>query len=185
MLNVRQPHPNPPGSPGPSTRFRVLLTEDRARPDEHWTRQLPALLRPMGVDACIASNGREALEIIQADPIHAAVIDLATPPDPQNSPSSVPANEGGLWLMQVIQRLPNPPPVVVVNSRSYSQRQVQRLLNQALTLGAFSVINRPVRIDALLATFQRLLERAYNNNWPPPPESPPESPPQTPPQTPT
>lgn len=167
MLNLRPPSPE---SDPRDARFRVLLTEDRARTDDHWTRQLPALLRPMGVDALIASTGQQALDLIQHDPIHAAIIDLATPKAAQTGNAQAAAG-GGIWLMQVLQRLPNRPPVVVVNSNSYSQRQVQRLLNQALELGAFSVVNRPVRLDALLATFQRLFERAYNNTWPnnPPP----------------
>jgi len=173
MLNARPPHPTPGPTPGPNDllgvvptgpRFRVLLTEDRARPDEHWTRQVPALLRPMGVEAHVASTGKQALEILHAGRVHAAVIDLNTPAP--NAAGNDPG-AGGLWLMQVIHRLPAKPPVVVVNSRSYSQRQVQRLLNQALDLGAFSVINWPVQLDTLLATFQRLLERAYNNAWPP------------------
>ncbi|MEM1356226.1 MAG: hypothetical protein AAGH88_15230, partial [Planctomycetota bacterium] len=62
-----------------SPRFRVLLTEDRARPDEHWTRQVPAILRPLGVEAHIASTGKQALDILSHSPVHAAVIDLNTP----------------------------------------------------------------------------------------------------------
>lgn len=182
MLNARPPQPDPAQQPGHNdpqgvvpagSRFRVLLTEDRARPDEHWTRQVPALLRPMGVEAHIASTGEQALDILQTGRVHAAVIDLNTPLPPNVSgglANTSGGGAGGLWLMQVIHRLPARPPVVVVNSRSYSQRQVQRLLNQALDLGAFSVINWPVQLDTLLATFQRLLERAYNNAWPPPPE---------------
>ena len=162
MLNVR---PNQPDTPGQPPRFRVLLTEDRARPDEHWTRQLPSMLSPLGVQAAIASDAKQALSILETTAIHAAVIDLNTPA-PQNETG------GGLWLMQVIQRLPDKPPVVVVNSQSYSQRQVQRMLNQALDLGAFSVVNWPVQIDTLLSTFKRLIERAYNNTWPQQPPEP-------------
>jgi len=167
-----RPQPDPDEVASSAARFRLLLTEDRAHAEGHWTRQLPAVLRPMGIDALVASSGAEALEIIKGSPIHAAVIDLATPtgnePTPNPTTKSPDTSGGGLWLMQVIQRLPAKPPVVIVNSRSYSQRQVQRSLNQALTLGAFSVINRPVKLDTLLATFQRLLERAYNNTWPDP-----------------
>lgn len=159
MLNVRPPQPDQTPS---DARFRVLLTEDRARPDEHWTRQLPPLLRPLGVQASIASDAKQALSILESTPIHAAVIDLNTP-----APQSGDSAGGGLWLMQVIQRLPTKPPVVVINSHSYSQKQSGRMLNQALDLGAFSVVNWPVQIDTLLSTFQRLIERAYNNHWPP------------------
>jgi CheY-like chemotaxis protein len=169
MLNVRPPQPDAPDTPDPAARFRVLLTEDRARPDEHWTRQIPPLLGPLGVEASIASDARQALTILESTSIHAAVIDLNTPaPQPSTSNAAAnPSGGGGLYLMQVIQRLPHKPPIVVVNSQSYSQRQVQRMLNQALELGAFSVINWPVKIDTLLSTFQRLIERAYNNAWPP------------------
>lgn len=163
MMNLRPPQPVPPDSDSPSdARFRVLLTEDRARPDEHWTRQLPQLVRPLGVQASIASDSKEALAILESTPIHAAVIDLNTP-----APQSSDSTGGGLYLLQVIQRLPHKPPVVVINSHSYSQRQSGRMLNQALDLGAFSVVNWPVQIDTLLSTFQRLIERAYNNAWPP------------------
>ncbi len=162
MLNAHPPTPEPPPS---DARFRVLLTEDRARPDEHWTRQLPQIVRPMGVEASIASDSQQALDILESTPIHAAVIDLNTPA-PNNDTG------GGLWLLQVVQRLPHKPPVVVVNSHSYSQKLSGRMLNQALDLGAFSVVNWPVQIDTLLSTFQRLIERAYNNAWPlEPPET--------------
>lgn len=158
MLNVRPPQPEQAPS---DARFRVLLTEDRARPDEHWTRQLPSLLGPLGVQASIANDAKQALAILESTAIHAAVIDLNTPA-PQSSDSA----SGGLYLMQIIQRLPHKPPIVVVNSHSYSQKQSGRMLNQALDLGAFSVVNWPVQIDTLLSTFQRLIERAYNNHWP-------------------
>ena len=157
MLNAHTPQAE--SSPS-DARFRVLLTEDRARPDEHWTRQLPQLVRPLGVEASIAADAKQALEILESTAIHAAVIDLNTP-----APNS--ETGGGLWLLQVVQRLPSKPPVVVVNSHSYSQKQSGRMLNQALDLGAFSVVNWPVQIDTLLSTFQRLIERAYNNHWPP------------------
>ena len=166
MLNVRPHQPDPPElTPEPTSpsgaRFRVLLTEDRARPDEHWTRQLTQLVRPLGVQASIAADAKQALAILESTSIHAAVIDLNTPGG-QSSETG-----GGLWLLQVVQRLPHRPPVVVVNSHSYSQKQSGRMLNQALNLGAFSVVNWPVQIDTLLSTFQRLIERAYNNHWPP------------------
>ena len=114
--------------------------------------------------ASIAADSKEALAILESTPIHAAVIDLNTPA-PQSSDTTS-GGGGGLYLLQVIQRLPHKPPVVVVNSHSYSQKQSGRMLNQALDLGAFSVVNWPVQIDTLLSTFQRLIERAYNNAWP-------------------
>ena len=160
-------------------RFNVLLTEDREHPIEHWTRQVSRLLEPQGVKAFIARSGREALDISSELPIHAAVVDLATPRDAQGKVINASADKttsggggsggtsgGGLWLLEVLNRQPQRPPVVVVNGRTYSSRQAQRMLNEALRLGAFSVLNTPVQIEALLSVIQRLLEREYHGRWP-------------------
>ncbi|MEM6552702.1 MAG: hypothetical protein AAF750_11320 [Planctomycetota bacterium] len=147
-------------------RLSVLLTEDRDRPDEHWTRQLPRLLQPLGCEATVAATGTEALDLARNHPFHAAVIDLATPTGQLATQPGSPSPPGGLWLLQVLNRLPRKPPVIVVNPHAYSQRQVARFLNQALQLGAFSVLNHPVDLNDLLATIARLIQRYHQGQWP-------------------
>lgn len=163
MVAVRSQHDTTPSGGG---RFNVLLTRDRDREPEHWTSQLPRLMQPLGVHAYLAHTGREALDLFEHHTIHAALIDIATPPTSGGEPD-------GLWLLQVLTRKPNRPPIVVVNHR-YAQRRAERLLNEALRLGAFSVINRPQHVDPLLTVIARLIAREYNNNWPPPEVSDPE-----------
>jgi DNA-binding response OmpR family regulator len=162
MLNVRN-HPD--------ARFNVLLAEDLQHAPEHWTRQLPRLLEPQGVRSYVARTGSEAVEIVQSVRIHAAVIDVDTPPSSiasRRSGASGSAAAGGLWLLDVLRRVQHRPPVVVVNDVRLSPVQVQRLLNEALRLGAFSVINRPDDLEHLLAVMRRLLDRTYRGQWPPP-----------------
>ena len=165
MVNAHplSPTPDPDDASTPS-RFHVLLTEDRSRPEEHWTHQLPRLIKPLGIHAHRVATAEEALEVAGRTRFHAAFVDLATP----RGRASHVADDGGLWLLRVLQRLETRPPVVVVNSRA-TQRQAVRLLNEALRLGAFSVVNQPVQVNALLTVIQRLLDRHHRGQWPSPP----------------
>lgn len=160
MVNVRR-HP---------ARFNVLLTEDRQHAEEHWVRQLSRLLEPQGVQAFVARSGKEAMEITMSVRIHAAVVDVATPPESDpgtgTAASAAVRSPGGLFILEMFRRLPDKPPVVVVNNRLITQRQAQRLLADALRLGAFSVVNRPNDLDELLAVFRRLIDRRYQGHWP-------------------
>ena len=166
MVNARPPKPTPDPAAGFGGRFNVLLTEDRDRPCEHWTRQLPRLIRPLGIHAHIARSAPEALELHAKITFHAAVVDLATPAGPGAAEPN-----GGLLLLKVLSRAENHPPVVVVNSRA-TQRQAIKLLNEALRLGAFSVVNPPVGIEKLLHAIHRLVDRRYAGAWPAPPSGP-------------
>ncbi len=178
MVNARPsssfPEPADPDvglqpTPGPAAghRFNVLLTEDRRRPLEHWTRQLPRLVEPLGIHAQLAGSAREALVLAERQTFHAVVTDLATPVEANDSATVHAGSDGGLWLLQVLQRRPDRPPVIVVNSRATRQQAV-RLLNEALRLGAFSVVNRPANLHPLLTAIQRLLDRHHHGQWPAP-----------------
>lgn len=155
------------------SRFSVLLTEDCQRETEHWTRQLPRFLERIGAEAITARSGQEAIQLAesrlaQSRPIDAAFVDLGTPRSPGQKPSTHEDQPGGLWLLQVLQRSDAAPPVVLVNGHAYSPAQAQRFFNDALRLGAFSVINRPVELESLLLVAQRLIDRMHEGSWPRP-----------------
>jgi len=159
-----------------NSRFNLLLTEDRPHDvgEQHWTSQLPQLLVSQGVNSLVVDSGEKAIALAERMEIHAAVIDLATPrghdnalpPRPGASSAFAGAGPGGLWLLELFRRLPNRPPVVLLRKPAYSYVQAQRLLREALRLGAFSVMNKPVEIEQLLAVFQRLVDRRYSGTWP-------------------
>ncbi|MCC7147316.1 MAG: response regulator transcription factor [Phycisphaeraceae bacterium] len=154
-------------------RFNVLLTQDRPRVTEtwHWTCQLPRLLQPQGVVAYVVSSGAEAIQLAGQTPIHAAVIDLATPRDaatdqPSASLGADAALPGGVWLLELLNRLQHRPPVIVLRGPAHSRRHAERLLLDFLRLGAFSVLDKPVGVEQILSVFQKLLERKYGGYWP-------------------
>jgi len=147
--------------PHNSARFNVLLTEDRDHAPEHWTRTLPRLMQPMGIESYVARTGEEAVELTRRIDIHAALIDWATPRD---TPSAT--DDAGLWLLEVLGREPKTLPMVMVNSRVLTTMQVHKFLNDALRLGAFTVVNRPVELESLLAVIQRVLDRHFDGAWP-------------------
>lgn len=146
-----------------NTQFNVLLTEDRPHAPEHWTRQLPRLLEPMGVTAHLAHSAGQAIHFAEDLTIHAAVIDLGTPY--KDAPSS-PGASGGMWLVELFRRMPTSPPVIIINSPALSQRQVSRLLQDALRREVFSVLNKPVELEQILGIFRRLLDRHHAGQWP-------------------
>lgn len=147
-------------------RFNVLLAEESGRASDEWTQHFSRLMEPQGVRAIVAHSGREALEISAEIPIHAAVVDLTTPRESARSADTGSTAPGGLWLLEVLNRRRQRPPVVMLNGRTYSAREAQRILNQALRLGAFSVLNRPVDLERLLHVIRRLIEREYQGTWP-------------------
>ena len=148
-------------------RFNVLLTEDRPHSEGHWISQLPRLLEPQGVAAYVADTGREAIDLAQRMEIHAAVIDMGTPIESTDGVTfGVRRLGGGMWLLELLRRLPYRPSVVMLRKPAFSQRQAQRILNEALKLGAFSVMNKPVDVEQLLAVLSRLIDRRYRGTWP-------------------
>jgi CheY-like chemotaxis protein len=166
VVNVRQ-HPD--------ARFNVLLTQDRpyvSGVSGHWTQQFPRLLEPQGVVSYTAHSGREAMAITGRVEIHAAVLDLATPLEESDEFGE---SEAGFWLIELFRRLPGRPPIIIVHNAAYSQKMLGRLMHEALRLGAFSVLNKPVELERLLAVFQRLVDRQYRGAWPGSSPTPPEA----------
>lgn len=173
MVNVRSQS---------SARLNVLITEDRPHAPEHWTGQLPRLLEPQGVAAYLARSGQEAIDLAQRVRIHAAVVDWSTPIGAGDWRASRNVGElndrgsdvsrgglgmtAGIWLLELFKRLPNHPPVVVVRGPAYSQRQFDRLMREALRLGVFSVVNKPVDLEQMLTVFRRMIDRRYRGSWP-------------------
>jgi CheY-like chemotaxis protein len=153
-----------PAAPSPC-RLNLLLSYSGWQVDS-WVDRLPRLLEPMGVSSIRAATGVEATEVIRrVSPIHIAVVDLGLPLDQSDS---APNEEGGPRLLELLARLDQPPPTVVVK-RSRSHRDDSREIAAALRAGAFAVIDRPRQpsdLEILLDVLRRCLTRHYRGRWP-------------------
>jgi DNA-binding response OmpR family regulator len=159
------PPPSQPGGDGapPGGRLNLLLSYAGWQP-ESWADRLPRLLEPMGVRSLRASSGRQASEVLRDNQVHIAVVDLGLPLN-EGDPDS---EEAGPRLLDLLLRLPEPPPTVVVK-RSRTHRDACREMAAALRCGAFAVIDRPrdsSDLEILLGVLSRCLSRFYQGRWP-------------------
>jgi len=151
-----------------SHRLNLLLSYTGWR-EQNWANQLPRLLQPMGVRAIRVETGRQATEVIGSQAVHIAVVDLGLPLDDAPSegasgPHGV--NQGGLQLLQLLRRLADPPPTVVIRQPSTTSRAKLRIMHQVLRDGAFAVLDTPVELELLLEVMRRILKRHYADVWP-------------------
>ncbi|TVQ33523.1 MAG: response regulator [Phycisphaeraceae bacterium] len=154
-------------TPEGAGRLNMLLSYGGWRSDS-WAERLPCLLQPMGVRAWRVDSGRDAARLLQSgSPFHIAVVDLRLPLDrsPAGEGTKERMEEGGSRLLELLARLPDPPPTIVVKA-SRTQRDDARELAEALRRGVFTVVDRPVDLELMLELFRRILRRHYEDRWP-------------------
>lgn len=143
------------------SRLSLLLSSTRSWHDGHVVDMLPSLLEPMGIGCVTAGSADEAAEVIRRHDVHIAVIDLAMPLSRDDQRTA-----GGPRILQLLRRLDQPPPTVVVRPPQATQRENVRGLTDALREGAFAVLDRPVHWETMLETLRRLVRRHYAGLWP-------------------
>lgn len=158
------------GGGGPPNRLNLLLSCSSWRTDS-WAARLPFLLEPMGIQSLRATSARDAERVIRSGPIHIAVVDLGIPLDERvASPTALSpdpaAEEGGTRILELLARMPSPPPTVVVQSPR-THRDSARCMNAALKCGAFAVVDRSAaEVEMMLDVMRRVLAKFYDDKWP-------------------
>jgi DNA-binding response OmpR family regulator len=154
---------------GGGGRLNLLLSHTRWQA-ECWADRLPTLLEPMGISSFKAQTGKQASQVIATVPIHIAVVDLSLPLDGagEADESAAGLEEGGTRILELLSRLEQPPPTLVVK-RGRTHRDDAREMATALKTGAFAVLDRPrdqADINLLLEVMRRVLTRFYSGRWP-------------------
>lgn len=174
-------------------RLNLLLTQPRWS-RSHWADALSEVLAPIGVTSIRAGSVPEAERAIRSVRVHIAVVDLGLPMREPTGPApsadepaggrSGSAGEtgraggvaggiseeeaGGGRILDVLSRLREPPPTVVIKSPRTSMDE-RRELARALHVGAFAVVDRAAAdLELMLQVLQRCLSRFYLGRWPGP-----------------
>lgn len=131
--------------PQSTSRLTVLLANEQ----EGWHQTVRTLLEPQGIATVSARSGREALDLIEKQPIHVAVLDQQMP------------QLGGLQVIKLMRDLQGAPPSILLANQLSTN-----LLHEALGMKVFSVLSKPVDFNALLDALARVMRRHYEGKWP-------------------
>jgi DNA-binding NtrC family response regulator len=126
-------------------RLTVLLANEQ----ENWHQTVRSLLEPQGVQTISARSGREALHLIESQPIHVAVLDQQMP------------QLGGLQVIKLMRELQHAPPAILL-----ANQLTNHLLHEALGMHVFTVLTKPVDFNVLLDALARVLKRYHESRWP-------------------
>ena len=127
-------------------RLTVLLADE---PDgSHLT--VRSLLESQGVKTLVARTGREALEMVQSQPVHVAVLDVKMP------------QLSGMQVIRLMREVVKAPPAAIL----LADQMTNYLLREALTMDIFSVVAKPIDLNMLLDSIARVLKRRYESRWP-------------------
>jgi CheY-like chemotaxis protein len=126
-------------------RLTVLLANEQ----EGWHQTVRTLLEPQGVQTLSARSGREALQLMESNPVHVAVLDAQMP------------QLGGMQVIRLMREMHNAPPAILLANDLTSH-----LLREALGMHVFSVLSKPVDFNVLLDTLARVMRRHYESRWP-------------------
>jgi DNA-binding NtrC family response regulator len=129
----------------PNSRLTVLLAD----PQDGWQQTVRGLLEPQGVQTLSARSGREALNLIESQPVHVAVLDQSMP------------QLGGLQVIKLMRELHKAPPSILLASQL-----TNHLLHEALGMHVFTVLSKPVDFNLLLDALARILRRYHESKWP-------------------
>jgi CheY-like chemotaxis protein len=132
-----------------TNRFTVLLANEQ----EGWHQTIRGLLAPQGVQTVSAHSGREALQLLESTPVHAAVLDAQMP------------QLGGMQVVRLLRELHKSPPWATPTIL-LTDRLTHHLLQEALGMQVFSVLTKPVDLNLLLDALARVLRRYHENRWP-------------------
>ena len=127
--------------------YSILITDD----DRGVREALSEIVEAKGFRPVLAKHGEEAVEIVQHEPIHLALLDMHMP------------RLTGLETLQLVRQIHALLPAILITADATLE-----LMRQAFQAQVFSVVPKPVNPHLVLHLMVRALERAYGTVDEPP-----------------
>jgi two-component system, response regulator PdtaR len=127
--------------------FSILITDD----DVAIRETLAEIVEAKGFCPVLAAHGEEAIEIVQKQTIHLALLDMHMP------------KLTGLETLQVVRQIHELLPAILITADATLE-----LMRQAFHAQVFSVLPKPVNAQVVALTMIRALHRVYGTVDEPP-----------------
>lgn len=125
--------------------FSILITDD----DSETRESLREIFEPAGYRTLLAETGEEAVDIVQGEDVHLALMDMHLP------------RLSGLETMHLIRQINEVLPMILI-----SADQDDHLLRKALSAHAFCVLAKPVSRNVVIYVVTRAMEKFYQGEHP-------------------
>ena len=120
--------------------YSILIADD----DRDSRDALRDIMQPEGFELYLASSGEEAIDIVQHQDVHLALMDMHLP------------KLTGLETMQIVQQIKGLLPTILI-----SADHDDNLLRKALSAHAFCVLAKPVSRNVVIYVVSRAIEKFY------------------------
>jgi len=111
-----------------------------------WPRAVEEIFQPCGVNALVAQSSGDMVKLVDSNRIHLAILDSGR------------EELGGLQTLRMIRKQDALVPCILL-----AQIMDKHLLSQALNLGAFCVVAKPVDMQLLAEQVNRLFLKYYDS----------------------
>lgn len=120
--------------------YSLLITDDDAAARE----TLREIFEPAGYKTLLAESGEQAIDIVQRQDVHLALMDMHLP------------RLTGLETMEIVRQIRGGLPTILI-----SADRNEKLLRQALSAQVFCVLAKPVSKNVVIHVVMRALEKFY------------------------
>ncbi len=120
--------------------FSILVTDD----DPAVRETFRDIFEPEGYRTLLAKSGEEAIDIVQAEDVHVALMDMHLP------------RMSGLETMAIVRQFKQSLPMILISADKDDE-----LLRRALSAQAFCVLAKPVSRNVVIYVVSRALTKFY------------------------